>query len=732
MANNIDIKTIVGKEAITGVETTNKELKKSVELLTKELGLIKNINTELSKTKNSVQLKTALNKQEKINNTIGEKQKKIVTQNTALQKERIRVEQQKKKVLAQTLALEERSSKTLIKGQERLKIARKKAREEAQKDLGVAKKRDSLSKAMTKSILAAGAAMISLNAVAKIAGKILKTVFLGTQDNIDYFNEKLENVKGQFAVLTDSISNFGQTLVETFSEGESVTGDFFKTLAKSNPIYLAFIANLNALKKLFPETAAAMKKNGEDAELLQKMMNELNEKEVEYIGTKAQLTKEMRLGRLESKKAGDDNEKALLFLDKAITAEKSLMKLNMDFAKERSRIANERLELSISTRQDRKEAAILAAAVTEIETTSIKRLTTLETERLTLTRKLGIANKTTITTTEENTDATDDATEALRKLNKEREAFIALSEKLTTEADSILSEFTVKLKTDTEINEEMMLELDNINDQEIINHADKEDVKTQKTKEAEELRKELRQQAFQEIQNIGNLAFDLQQTRLDAELDSLRVNYDARIQAAEGNSELQESLARELAQKQYEIESELFKSQQNQAYLNILVSTAVGAAKALEAGVAGIPLALLVTASGIAQAAIVQSQPAPTPPQFAKGTDSSPSTFIAGEKGSELMITKTGDTMLTPNHATLYDNMEGTQIIPNDKTKQILNTVNMANAGAINTAQMESKLDSINSGIRQLELTTVLDLGRTHEVQHGKNKMSKRLNRFKN
>jgi len=194
---------------------------------------------------------------------------------------------------------------------------------------------------------------------------------------------------------------------------------------------------------------------------------------------------------------------------------------------------------------------------------------------------------------------------------------------------------------------------------------------------------------------IGNTLFDLTQSRLERELESVRSNYDARIQAAEGNSELQEALSRELAQKQWAIELELAKSEQNQAIISATIAAAVATVKALP----NIALAALTAAAGIVEIAAIKAQPLPTAPQFEKGSSNTPSTFIAGDgQGSdtrELIFTKDGKVMLTPNHATLYDGMAGSTVLPSDQTKQILNTVNMANAGAIDTKQLEGKMDMI-------------------------------------
>lgn len=63
---------------------------------------------------------------------------------------------------------------------------------------------------------------------------------------------------------------------------------------------------------------------------------------------------------------------------------------------------------------------------------------------------------------------------------------------------------------------------------------------------------------------------------------------------------------------------------------------------------------------------------------FETGTDNAPSTFIAGEKGTELIRTKSGKMILTPNKPTLFSDplLSGSAIFPHDQTQRIL--ANMA------------------------------------------------------
>ncbi|MCP4337024.1 MAG: long-chain fatty acid--CoA ligase [Mycoplasma sp.] len=89
--------------------------------------------------------------------------------------------------------------------------------------------------------------------------------------------------------------------------------------------------------------------------------------------------------------------------------------------------------------------------------------------------------------------------------------------------------------------------------------------------------------------------------------------------------------------------------------------------------------------------------------------------------------------MLTPNHATLYQGMKDTQVIPNAQTKQILGAVNLANSNVIDTRQLESKLDGVQHAIRESKATMIFDKKGITNYQSGTRAFSQRINnRFRN
>lgn len=249
-------------------------------------------------------------------------------------------------------------------------------------------------------------------------------------------------------------------------------------------------------------------------------------------------------------------------------------------------------------------------------------------------------------------------------------------------------------------------------------------------KMAEQQKLQARQAVFYESVNLVNSLANLNRAIGDSEIQDINQNYAKKIEAAEGNDELQYQLDKERANKVYQIQLKQAKLDKAIAIFNIL-TTAGQAALQIQASVAaavaasaiGGPITAaayapfialaqaqqgLLLASTAVQIGTVAATPLPPPPQFALGTDYSPSTFIAGEKGQELMF-RNGQAFLTPNKATLYTGMEGTQILPNAQTESILNATYQANAGAINLGQLSNKMDEMIAATKESKANIILD-----------------------
>ena len=102
--------------------------------------------------------------------------------------------------------------------------------------------------------------------------------------------------------------------------------------------------------------------------------------------------------------------------------------------------------------------------------------------------------------------------------------------------------------------------------------------------------------------------------------------------------------------------------------------------------------------TGGLQIASILSAPLPTVPAFAKGTESTPSEFIAGERGAELGIMKTGQSLLIDKPTYFKGNQfQGMKIISNPELQSMTQRGEF-NYNSDNTAVI-SKLDSLEKTI---------------------------------
>lgn len=929
MANDIDIKQIVSQEAIGGLQKTNEELRESNELLKSQIKLLDKLNGEYAETKTNIQLKDKLNKQERANLKIRENQKKITTTNTALEKERIKIQQQAKRVFAQTLALEEKGTKTLIKGQERLRYARKQAREEAKKSLGISRKSGGIFGGLTKNILAAGGAMIGFSTILSKTITTIKDAILinrefektitnvltllsdadkeqygdyikqgaidivaeygleikdvnkalfdavsagvSVGDAIEFLRSNAElaiggvtnlstavdgvtsimNAYGLEASKTDEVTSafftaqkFGKTTVEElassigktapiakqagvgYRELLSVFAELTKQGVSTDETATAIKATLTALLKPGAEAEAVFKKLGiatgatairnngfaetlaqvsaaaegnadvlselipnvraltgvgalgtEQLSEMDDILQELNNDYGEGSSLASAYNLQMETGERQSARLKGEYQKLLITLGggesvfkkigSAVTSrltgaiqgattsiqilsngswlDRIKLLLNgllnsflVTFApvvKVIERITGKKIgfeiEANIKKAEDLIKKTPKVVKKAEDETTRI--ISDAEKKRQEIRRKAAEMNaENAKSAAKSNVANIKKAEEERQRLRKEEIANIA------RENNEIAKEIE---DSQSEANESAAMANDEYleNEKELTSLLSEEERKrTEAIKREEDIRRQLRQMAYSQAIDLVNNLFALEQAKGEARIQSIEQNYDKQISAAEGNDSRQEELEKEKSQRIYEVELELAKSRKKQAKFNLAISTAQGIAQAYAlmigtTGALGIPIAATLTALLVANAGVqlaaINAQPLPSPPQYALGTDYSADTFIAGEKGVELAIPKEGSPFLTPNHATLYTNMKGTEIIPHGQTNDILTAVNMANSGAIDISQLSSKLDHVIKAIEQNAPTINLDKKGVWNVGDKIHRYSERRNR---
>lgn len=191
------------------------------------------------------------------------------------------------------------------------------------------------------------------------------------------------------------------------------------------------------------------------------------------------------------------------------------------------------------------------------------------------------------------------------------------------------------------------------------------------TQQTEEQKKAIRQETMQATAELLSQGLAFSQQIYSQQADRAQQTYDAEMTAAGDSLEYQT-----LAKRKFEAEDKKIK--QRQAIASKLQAV-LDASLALALAIATTWKNPFLAAVNIGAATLGLGMALATPiPQFAEGTDFAPSSFIAGEEGSELIKTKSGKMILTPNKATLFsdNSLIGSSIIPHDQTQRML--ANMA------------------------------------------------------
>lgn len=166
---------------------------------------------------------------------------------------------------------------------------------------------------------------------------------------------------------------------------------------------------------------------------------------------------------------------------------------------------------------------------------------------------------------------------------------------------------------------------------------------------------------------------DRRNEQIQQELDAIIVNRDAQIASINATQASEEQKAAEIekinekaAEQQKRLSREKAENDKRTAIFEAIIATAVGVARALP----NVFLAAVVGGLGAAEIATIAATPLPA---FAVGTESSPAgPALVGEKGSELVVTPSGDLSLTPSSTSVMDLERGSKIYTAQETKNIL------------------------------------------------------------
>lgn len=196
-----------------------------------------------------------------------------------------------------------------------------------------------------------------------------------------------------------------------------------------------------------------------------------------------------------------------------------------------------------------------------------------------------------------------------------------------------------------------------------------EEQKTQWLKEQAEKRRALMEALTLGAQAASMVVQGLTEQR-NAELEErskrLEVQRQKELENAGEDTRKKLAIDRKYDREQAKIKEKQAAAEKRNAMFNILISTAMGIAR-----VAPNPVLIALTAAiGAIQFALVAGKPVP---KFAKGTKSTPDTFIAGEAGHEI-VSKDGKAMLV-DRPTMFTGLEGAQVFNKKDTDNILGDI---------------------------------------------------------
>lgn len=254
-------------------------------------------------------------------------------------------------------------------------------------------------------------------------------------------------------------------------------------------------------------------------------------------------------------------------------------------------------------------------------------------------------------------------------------------------------------------------------------------------RELDEIKKrvELRKQASQEIANIekqrallildlsSNLTSsltELENNRRDEQISILQDQLDEEVKLAGDNQEAKVAIQKKYNAEIDQIKKEQATAQKRQALFEkllaiagIIINTNAAAAAALApppiglGPVIGVPVATGIKINGAIQVASVL---ATAIPQFEKGTESAPGGLaIVAEKGTELLLSPSGDLSLTPSQSSLINLEKGTKVFTHEETTRILayngikkGMIEASENGSYDFRRLEDRLDSLERTIK--------------------------------
>jgi hypothetical protein len=264
----------------------------------------------------------------------------------------------------------------------------------------------------------------------------------------------------------------------------------------------------------------------------------------------------------------------------------------------------------------------------------------------------------------------------LDKLTKERVRLEAKGVKdsaaLEKQALDVLDDLESDATDDFEKEQE---EMTDFLEKELKKRIDKKQDENDKTLDQIEKEKEAREEMIYTTSDLLAQGFELANTFIDRKITKEEQARELELAGVESSrmSEDQKAKAKEEINEKYN--KKIAEFQRKQAInekiaglFSIGVNTSIAVSKALAQG--NPILAAIVAALGAAQLATVAAQPIP---QFEKGTQgkfNTPSTFIAGEAGAEIVESRSGKRAIV-DKATMFTNSSGMRVYSNPELERM-------------------------------------------------------------
>lgn len=192
-----------------------------------------------------------------------------------------------------------------------------------------------------------------------VAVGTLVAYFTNTQRGADKVNQVFKAIGATVDVLIDRLSSFGEGLFQILS------GDFEM--------------GLETLTNSFKGVGEEIMNESKAALQLEKDMQKLQDREVEFIKVQASKRAAIEQARLDAEDESKSNEERAAALQEAIKIQNELTDEQIEIEKERARIIRERVDLGESSRDDLREQAEAEARVIELESERARRLRSVQT-----------------------------------------------------------------------------------------------------------------------------------------------------------------------------------------------------------------------------------------------------------------------------------------------------------------------------------------------------------------